>query len=245
MAAQTPYTVKFPDGHVQKFQGPKDMSDTDVFARAMQERSIAEGKVQTSWLGGALKQMGQEKAANAALIGGAGMLTGVAPVVALAPLAATWIDYATKKLTGEKPETPSAVEQVLDVAGGMAGAYGGKLLSKSAGIVTDELGKMRGTTLPQAMGKIVARSAEPVATEASKVSPQAVGATTKEMVMAGKTALDRTRYGVSADDLRLMRDNVSAGIKPTVSAKMIAGKDQKKFMGLMNLYRRPAAGLAP
>lgn len=144
MPGQVPYTVKFPDGYVQTFTGPDDMSDTDAFARATQERAIASGKIPTTGMAGWFQQMGQEKDANTALLTAGGMLAGGplgAAAVTLAPLASDWLDYATKAHAGKDAVAPSAIRQGADVLQGAATAYGPKLLMGG-------LGKFAESTVP-------------------------------------------------------------------------------------------------
>lgn len=117
------FTVGFPDGESIQVQGPSTLSDSQVFDLALQERGMKEGRIQTSWLGGASKQMGQEKVANTAIGAATGAAVGgpVGMVIgAASPLASTWLDYATKKFTGENPELPSKTTQAVDVVSGAA-----------------------------------------------------------------------------------------------------------------------------
>lgn len=117
------FTVGFPDGESIQVQGPSRLSDSQVFDLAMQERGVKEGRIQTSWLGGAAKQMGQEKVANTAIGAATGAAVGgpVGMVIgAASPLASTWLDYATKKFTGENPELPSKTTQAVDLVSGAA-----------------------------------------------------------------------------------------------------------------------------
>lgn len=126
------YTVHFPDGAAVKVQGPDNLTDEQVFALGLQERGVKEGRIQTTWLGGAAKQMGEERGANAALATGAGLALGAPAVVAAAPLAARWLEYGTRALTGQQPDVPSAAEQAGDVVQGVAAGYGPKLVGDAA-----------------------------------------------------------------------------------------------------------------
>jgi hypothetical protein len=125
------YTVKFPDGTEQKLTGlPANMSDADIYRKAVQEKGVAEGRIQTTFAGGAAKALGEDPVTTGALIGGAGVLTGgVAPaagaaITASAPLAARLTQFLTQKHTGQNPEPPSGLELGALGALGVAGSYG-------------------------------------------------------------------------------------------------------------------------
>lgn len=246
MSDKATYQVVFPDGHKRDVSDPTGkMSETELFAKALQERAIDEGKIQTTWLGGAAKQLGQEKATNAAAIGSVGMMTGLAPVVAIAPLAADWIDYTTKKLTGEQAEVPSATQQGIDIALGAAGAYGPQMISKSGGAVAAEAAALKPNGVPAALARLFGKAAGEIAPQAEKVTPKAFGATIEELVTAGKQGSQRLIAGLTKDDVLLMQQQVAKGMKPLSAAKIIGGNDPQKIQALMKLYRQPIAGLKP
>lgn len=244
------YTITFPDGYVQKFSGV-EMNDTDAFARATQERAMTEGRVQTTWFGGAAKQMGTEKAANSALLTAgapiavaAGLPTGVVTgAVALAPLAATWLNYATKRFTGEKPDKPSLSEQAVDVGVGAVSAFGPGLVGQTGRVIGQEVSRLPGTSVPQAAARIVARGAPEVSDAANMLTPKAIVSTLKEAVEALKQAGTRVSSGTSADEVNLMRESVKKGMAPITAARIIASGSATKANALMKLYLRPAAGL--
>ncbi len=238
-----PYSVTFPDGHVQSFDGPKDMTDSEVMARALQERGVAEGRIQTTWFGGAGKALGEDSKTTGALMTGAGMLTGTAPVVAAAPLVSRWIQYATQKMTGQNPETPSIGEQAVLGATGLAGAYGPKVLSGSGSILGQEAANLPGNTVPQAAMKVGARLLAPVADQAQLVTPEAVGSTTADLAaLAAKLpkqislAVERTGAGITAEDYALMRHTVSQGLSPYAAAKAVTSGNAKQLGTLLKLY---------
>lgn len=242
------FSVTFPDGHTQEFDGPTGMSDSDVFARAIQERSFDSGKIQTSWLGGAAKQMGQEKAANAALMTGAALATrqpaaATAAVTAIAPLAATWIDYATKHLTGENPDTPTVTNQAVDLAKGAAEAYGPGVISKTGGAMAGELMRMGGSrpTLPQASARAVTRVIAPILEKLDAITPEKLTATVREGVQLIKNSGQRIANGISADDADLMKASVAKGMKPTTAARIISGGNTQQMQALMKIIRQPPA----
>lgn len=237
------YTVTFPDGHAQDFTGPAGMSDIDAFNRATQERAFAEGKIPTTWLGGAAKTLGEDKATTSALIGGAGMLTGVAPVVAAAPLAAEGLKYATQKMTGQKPATPSVADLATDVGSGVAAAYGPALVAKSSKVIASAVKALPGTTVPQAAVKAGVEIAAPLAADAGKITPSAVGATVTELTEAVKQLGTRMNAGLSQDEVGLMRDSIAKGMRPSTAAKIVSGGNPSKFSALMKLYLRPSVGL--
>jgi hypothetical protein len=139
---QKPYHVTFPDGYVQDFSGPEGMSDPEAVDRAIQERKVKEGTIQTTWFGGATKQASQEPGITTPLIGAAGTLAatvGAPAAVAsgaamMAPVAARWLKYASQKYFGDKPggadpQMPTPSETALltgegVLAGGAAKAIG-------------------------------------------------------------------------------------------------------------------------
>jgi hypothetical protein len=125
---QSEYEVTFPDGHVQKFTGPSGMSQQDQQMRAIQERSFGEGRIPTTWFGGASKALGEDKATTQALISGVGYATGQPEIVAAAPAAARGIQYLTQRATGQNPSAPSASQIGGDIVVGAAQAYGGKVV---------------------------------------------------------------------------------------------------------------------
>lgn len=165
------YPVTFPDGYEAEVEMPEGVEPSVVFAKALQDRSVKEGRIQTTWLGGASKQMGQEKAANTALMTGVGLATGGVggvALTALSPLASTWIDYATKANTGENPEKPSAMQQGVDLAGGAASLIPvGKVAEFAAGTMAPglvkPLMKVSGMAkMGEALTEIMKRRAAPV-----------------------------------------------------------------------------------
>ncbi len=125
------YSVKFQDGHTQEFTGPANMTDTDAYERALQERAFSAGKIPTTFRGGAAKALGEDPVTTGALIGGAGMLTGTAPLVAAAPLAARGIQYATQKMTGQEPAAPSPIELAMLAGEGAVLGYGPAMIANA------------------------------------------------------------------------------------------------------------------
>ncbi len=241
---QSPYTVTFPDGKSVSFTGPDSMSDLDVQTRAIQERGFKDGQIPTSWLSGAAKQLGTEKGTTGAAITGLGLLAGGpvgAGIVAGAPLAAEAIKYGT---TGEAPSTADlATDAAMGAATLAPAAFAktGAALATEVGNITP--GLLHGGTLPQALAKAGARLVAPVAEDAGMLSAQAVSKTGADLWEAMKQTAIRTKAGVSADDVDLMRQTVQQGFKPATAAKIVSGGNTRQFLALMKLYRRPVVGL--
>lgn len=236
---QTPYTVTFPDGNTVSFSGPDSMSDLDVQTRAIQERGFKDGKIPTSWLSGAAKQLGTEKGTTGAAITGLGIMAGGpigAAVVAGAPLAAEAIKYGT---TGEKPST---ADLATDAAMG-ALTLTPAAFAKVGGTIASEVANTTGGTLPQALAKAGGKIVAPIAADADMLTTQAVNKTGSEIWEAMKQSAIRLKSGVTAEDVDLMRASVKQGFKPSTAARIVAGKDSWKMPALMNLYWRPVVGL--
>lgn len=254
------YTVNFPDGKVVEFQGVEGMSDSDAFTRAIQERSIKEGKIQDTWLGGAAKQMGQEKTANAALMtgvalaapavlgaagfGGAatGAVAAARPITALAPLAADWLRYATRAETGEQAEKPTLTNQAVDLGEGMAGAYGPAVVARAGDVAARTAGQITRMARPTAvLMKAGSDFISPAAQKLAAVTPDKVASTLREIVQLGKNTAQRMIEGVSADDLELMRASVKAGMNKQTAARIIGNGKTALMKSLMKLYNQPPA----
>lgn len=258
--ANEKYTVTFPDGQPFEFEGVEGMSDGDIFQRALQERAIKEGRVQETWFGGASKQMGKEKGANAALMTGAALAapavlgTGAAgtaavalarPVAALAPLAADWLRYASEKFHGEDAEKPTATNQIVDLAEGVAGAYGPAVVSRGGEVIANAARQVSGRTAAQFAIKAGSDFVSPTAQKLAAVTPDKVAGTLREIVQLGKNTAQRMIEGVGAEDLELMRESVKAGMNPRTAARIISGGKTKLMQGLLKLQKQPPAAFTP
>lgn len=194
------YAVKFPDGFTQEFSGPPDMSDADAYQRAVQERSVKEGRIKTTFAGGAAKALGEDPTTTGALIGGAGMLTGLAPLVAAAPLAAKGIEYATKSVTGQHPETPSLPEVGMLGAEGLAAGYGPQMLSNAAGGIAEATSRLKGSGVVPWAIREAGQMSKDIRPGLQAITPQSVSSTVGEMV-SGQTPA--TRQAIQALQAKL------------------------------------------
>jgi len=132
MPRQT-YTVDFPDGHSQTFEGPPGMSDADLVQRAQQERKFAGGDIATSFAGGATRHLLEdEPGAVNALLGGAATATGLAPVMAAVPAATRGLKALSQLIATGRADPTSPGELAGIAAEGAAMGYGGQALAAGA-----------------------------------------------------------------------------------------------------------------
>lgn len=135
---QKTWHVTSPDGQDVSFVGPDTMSSDDVITRAKQELAIKSGKIQTTFMGGAAKQLGSDDNTTQALMTGGGILAGLAapPVgaamVAGAPLASRFVKYGTEKNTGEQPKPLEGLDLIERGGTGLLSGYGVDKLVKAA-----------------------------------------------------------------------------------------------------------------
>lgn len=126
------YSVKFPDGVVQEFEGPAGMSELDAYQRAKQERDVGSGKIQTTFTGGALKALGKDPRTTQALMTGIGLIPGLEPIAAAAPIASRLAQYGTEKATGETPEELNGLDIAERIGEGALAGYGPSKVSNAA-----------------------------------------------------------------------------------------------------------------
>jgi hypothetical protein len=128
------YTVDFPDGHSQSFDGPAGMSDRDLVQRAQQERKFAGGDIATSFAGGATRHLLEDEPNTVkALLGGAALATGVGSAgTAAIPAAARGLKHLSQFLATGHTDAPTPTDLAWDAGEGLAGGYGGKVLSAGA-----------------------------------------------------------------------------------------------------------------
>lgn len=250
------YTIKFPDGHVQQFSGP-DMKDEDVWTRAVQERAIDEGRIPTTWWGGAAKALGEDPQTTRALISGVGYATGQPEIVAAAPLAARGIQYATQRATGQNPATPAPQELGLLAAEGAITGYGPGVAAKGARTLAEKTvahqlpngqwvaGVKGAGVMPWAV-RTAGELSGGIADKVEMVTPQAVGQTVRELLPVAATAAaiglsnsgENNPGGNPVEDLKLLDAAVARGAGPATAAREIAQGDAKRFSTLMTLYMR-------
>lgn len=247
MAEQIPYTVKFPEGDSVSFTAPADMSDGDVYQRAVQERKIKSGQIPTTFMAGAAPEGAQ--ALTQAGMSGAGYLTGNPSLVAAAPLAGRGARALAEKVTGQDVTPTSAAELGTLWAEGIVSGYGPSVVSNIAsGLAARTVPRQlaNGTWIPGLKGHgilpwAVREGADAASNVAERfvrpVSPQATGETAGEVADMAANAIKRTRLGVSSDDLKLLRDQVATGMRLSTAAKIIAGKDASKAQALMRAFQ--------
>lgn len=252
MPSQT-YSVKFPDGHVEKFTGPDSMSDVDVQNRAIQERAFAEGHIPTTFFQGAKQSAGETIADNSGKIGTAVSLAGglawQPEVVAAGPLVGRATKAVGETISG-RPVTPtSASELAVLGAEGVAAAYGPEMIAKgvrglSASTVPHQLPSgqwvqgLKGTGVVPWAVRTGAESVQPVAGALESATPTAVGQAFAKDIKTITDEAVRMKAGVSQDDLKLLLDNIANGMKPSTAAKIVSDNDPKLFGKLMTLYMR-------
>lgn len=251
------YDVTFPDGYVQTFQGPATLSDDDARIRAVQERSIAEGRIPTTWWKGAGKHLGEDPATTGALITAGGMGAQVAgaalaPVtagaslglipagqamMAAAPLGAHLTQYATQAATGQNPDAPSPVSLVRDAAVGAAGAYGPQVAGKAAGLVAEHLptagigGFLAKLTGAAPVTQMVDAGAEPIGNVLS-------GQTAKTTIDRLRQLATEARTGITAREVERVSSHIADGMNPQAALRLVAGNDKSKLPALTSAWIR-------
>lgn len=236
------YTVKFPDGHSIEFESPADLSDNDAWQRAVQERAINEGKIATTWWQGAAPPAAKALT-QAALVGG-GLASGQTHAIAAAPLAGRAAESAARKLTGLSADLPSPMETASLVGAGLL-AYGPGIVSKGIGKAAEATTRIEGTGYGPWQVKEFGNVGRAAVEAYEKASPSkavtsAVSAAKTGVADAQEYVL-RTKLGVSADDLALLREHIKLGMKPTTAARIVGGRDPNKMASLLRLYaaRKP------
>jgi hypothetical protein len=232
----TDYEVTAPDGSTVKFRGPSSMSDDQVKMRAQQEWGFKTGKIPTTRGAGIKQSIGETIADNSGKVGTAVGLTGAllgatpvgAPLMAASPLIARGTQALGEKIAG-RPITPTTPAELAVLgAEGAAGAYGPALIARSGSALTRALAAIPGTTLPQALAKGSAEAVGPAVTKiAARVTPQAIGEAAAVNANEAMKFATRLRYGVSAEDAKLLMDNINNGMMPRAAAKAIGGTADK------------------
>ncbi len=250
------YEVTFPDGHVEKFNGPTGMSQLDQQNRAIQERGVAEGKIPTTFWGGVVKGGGAGSVVEP-VVQAAGTVTGNPAIIAAAPLAKRTADYAAQTLMGQHPDMPSAGDIASDVAVGAVTGYGPSVASKAlkglAGTTVAHVSPVSGSFVKGATGhgilpwavRTAGEGAQALAEQADKVTPEAVGKTSSELFEFMKQEATKAASGVKGSEVDMMRGLVKQGFKPSTAASIVASKDPTKISALLKLYLRPVVGLKP
>lgn len=232
-----PYTVTFPDGHEQKFSGPADMTDEAVYQRAQQERSFSDGKIPTTFAGGAAKELGNDPDTMSALIAGAGLATGgVAPaagtaMMAAAPTLARGLKYATQKMTGQEPTPISMTDIAKSVAAPIA-AYAPGAIAASGKALEGAVSRLPVAGLPSWAVKESAPAVEGVANAIGKVAPPSmmqtisdVGSKVGDLATSGASAAARAGTGVTPDDLALLKGLLDNGMNRQAAIRIISQGD--------------------
>lgn len=246
------HTIEFPDGHVQKFIGPPDMSFDDKVLRAVQERAISSGKIPTEWFAGRNKHLlTKEKGTVAAAIPAAALAATTlgAPAAALtaatatAPLIATWIKYAEEHLTGEDTPKPTLTNQGVDVAKGAAMAFGPGAVSSVAGAG----GKMVGgllARLPGAKPAIAAATSDilaPLLVKLEAVTPDKLAATAREAYQYFTNNAARVGMGITADEAAYTKQLVEKGMNRQTAARIMSGGKPEMVKRYLEILKQPKA----
>jgi hypothetical protein len=247
MPKAVPYTVTFPDGHEQKFMGDDAMTDEQVYQRAQQERAFSDGKISTTFAGGAAKELGNDTETTAALMTGAGLLTGgAAPIVgtammAAAPTVARGLKYATEKMSGQEP-TPISITDIMKSVAGPALAYGPGAIMNSGKALEGAVSRLPVAGLPSWAVKESAPIVEGAANAVGKVAPQSmmktigdVGSKVGDLATSAAGATARAGTGVSADDLRLLHGLIDNGMNRQAAIKIISQGDPQAAQTLTRL----------
>jgi hypothetical protein len=214
------YTVDFPDGHSQSFDGPVGMSNADAIARAKQERGIAGGDIPSGGRGGLFSQAGvrdvlehEPQTVNAILGGAAGLTGPAAPyLVGATPYVTSGLKRLSQFLaTGHAdPVTPGevvgdTVQAAIGVGGGPALAKGAQLVRQGKGVV-----QAAASELPGWM-----RSLANLGGKASLAD-----AATSKYVMDGVGDVGR---GITPANLRGTFGNVIKGLTPGLEEEAAPG----------------------
>ncbi len=213
MPEQIPFTVKFPDGQSVTFKAPSEMSDSDVYTRALQERDIQSGKIPSSFMAGAAPEGAQ--AVTQAGLSAAGYATGNPALVAAGPLSGRFAKFLAQKATGQDAPLPDVGETATLAAQGIVPAYGPGLLARLAGPVAKAVGSLPVNTLPQAIAKGTVPAVQDVAAGAEALSPKAIGATIKSMFSSG------AKPSYSAIDVLRIQSLMKSGVSQQDAIKAI------------------------
>lgn len=246
MPNQIPYTVKFPEGDSVTFTAPSDMSDLDVYTRAVQERAIKKGQIPTTFAGGAAPEAA-DALTNAALTG-AGYATGQPGLVAAGPLAGRGARAAAQKVAGQEV-SPTNTAEMLTLGGE------GALQGFGPGLVADAVSGIAARTLPRqlANGSWIAglrghgvvpwaiREGSDAASQIAEkyirpISPQAIGETVSEVGGDAVNAIRRVMAGVTKDDLALLRAQIGKGMNARTAARIVSGNDPQKASALLQAF---------
>jgi hypothetical protein len=250
-------TVTFPDGHKQTFTGPANLSDTEAYVRAVQERGVQEGRIQTTFAGGAAKALGKDRSTIEALVSAAavaaGALTGgtaAPPIVAAAPLVSRGVEYATDKLTGGNPSV-SVPDVAVDAVRGAVTGYGPGAVAKGAKAVAGAVSRLPVAGLPSwAVRESAPALAAPAAAVGGALDPAAVSRNAGGMVREGAGALRdvvsglerralQMRAGVTADDVELAKQSIAQGMKPDTAIRIVFGKNASRVDLIKRLLAQP------
>lgn len=238
----TQYSVKFPDGHVQTFNGPDSMSDVDVQNRAIQERSFAEDKIPSTFYQGAKQSVGDTLAADSGKVGTAvslaGALAGQPAIVAAGPLVGRAVKAGGESMAGRTVTPTSASELGTLGAEGVVSAYGPAVVASGLRGFAQAAPAIRGHGLMPWAVKTAGQAAAPVAEAVESATPQTIGSAFGADAKTVGDTVARVSRGVSAEDLQLVMDQIAAGTRPSTAIKIVAAGDPKLFGNLMTLYLR-------
>lgn len=195
------FTITLPDGKVQTFTSPVDLTDDEAYARAVQESGFASGRIPTSFGGGFTKALAEDPSTTGALMGGAGMLTGTAPIVAAAPLAALAMKAISQGVTGRSPSSdapydtpPVGIDDVKNAAiQGAVQGYGPQAILGAANRIAGStvahqlpsgqwVAGLKGHGVMPWLIREGSQAASDVANAtAGKVTPAAIGSTVRQI----------------------------------------------------------------
>lgn len=204
------YTVDFPDGHTQTFDGPDGMGRADVISRAKQERGFAGGEIATSFAGGATRHLLEDEPQTVnALLGGAATASGAgAPLVAAIPAATRGLKHLSQLIATGQTDVPTGTELAQDAVEGAVGGYGGAALGATARGVGRAKAAIQETAqgLPAWMRALTGLSAKGLLIDAATSKP-----------VLG--AVEQIGEGLTPGGIRSAFGRVAEGMTPGVAAE--------------------------